>query len=220
MYTVLDHLVIGTASLADGVPWLENLFGVPLGPGGTHTRMGTHNRLLRTGKHSYIELIAIDPDAEPPASRRWFGLDDPAVAATLSVPRLLTWVVNTTDITQAARLLPLSPGRLQAMTRGDLHWLITIPDDGKLIASGAYPGLIEWPSGTHPTNRMPMSNVALTGLELCAPNADQIQAGLEGIGFYFARNAVRVSPSKGPCLKASLLTPRGEVYLESAFTTA
>ncbi|WP_393939598.1 VOC family protein [Piscinibacter sakaiensis] len=43
--------------------------------GGAHPHMGTHNRLLRLGDHCYLEVIAIDPAAPPPARARWFGLD-------------------------------------------------------------------------------------------------------------------------------------------------
>ena len=43
----LDHLVVLAPSLASGVAWAEATLGVTPGPGGEHSLMGTHNRLLR-----------------------------------------------------------------------------------------------------------------------------------------------------------------------------
>ena len=40
-----------------------------------------------------------------------------------------------------------------AMQRGDLQWLITIPDDGKPLMGGTAPALIEWKTGPHPASR-------------------------------------------------------------------
>ena len=39
--------------------------------------MGTHNRLLGLGTNVYLEVIAIDTEAAPPARPRWFSLDTP-----------------------------------------------------------------------------------------------------------------------------------------------
>jgi hypothetical protein len=86
-----DHLVIGAASLRQGVDWVEGKLGVAMPPGGSHPRMGTHNHLTALGPDSCLEVIAVDPAAEPPARPRWFALDDPAERARLEArPRLLT----------------------------------------------------------------------------------------------------------------------------------
>ena len=52
---VLDHLVIGAASLAQGADWLAERLGVTLPPGGAHPRMGTHNRLTALGPDSFLD---------------------------------------------------------------------------------------------------------------------------------------------------------------------
>ncbi|MFM8901417.1 MAG: VOC family protein [Burkholderiales bacterium] len=87
--TTLDHLVIAASSLAQGVQWCEVTLCITPGPGGSHVKMGTHNRLFSiAGPHSpgvYAEIIAIDPAASAPQRRRWFGLDEPAVQAALLV---------------------------------------------------------------------------------------------------------------------------------------
>jgi Glyoxalase-like domain len=89
----LDHLAIAAASLDDRR--LDALLGVQLSPGGRHLRMGTHNRLLRLGPTSYLELLAIDPQGTTPAHPRWFELDEPAMKARLaSGPRLVHWIAR------------------------------------------------------------------------------------------------------------------------------
>ena len=86
--------------------------------------MGTHNRLLRLGAGTYLELIAIDPDAATPGRSRWFELDDPAMQARLaSGPRLVHWVarVDTTELPA----LPIDVGPWEPFQRGDLSWQLT-----------------------------------------------------------------------------------------------
>ena len=75
--TQLDHLVVLASSLEQGVAWCEAALGITPDAGGRHAFMGTHNRLLRTSSdafpNSYLEIIAIDPDGQPPTnSQRWF----------------------------------------------------------------------------------------------------------------------------------------------------
>ena len=78
----LDHLAIATTSIEGRE--LDELLGVDLSRGGKHERMGTHNRLLRLGPTSYLELISIDPQAPAPGHPRWFELDEPAMKASLA----------------------------------------------------------------------------------------------------------------------------------------
>jgi hypothetical protein len=99
-----DHLVIGAARLAQGVDWVADRLGAALPPGGSHPRMGTHNRLTALGPARFLEVIAVDPAAEPPPRPRWFALDDPAQKARLERrPRLLTWVAATATSRRASR---------------------------------------------------------------------------------------------------------------------
>ena len=74
--TTLDHLVVAGATLAQAIEHFADLTGVVARPGGRHATMGTHNALVRLGPKTYVELIAIDPDATPPTRPRWFDLDD------------------------------------------------------------------------------------------------------------------------------------------------
>ncbi len=75
MKTTIDHLVIVATDLDTGCAFVTDALGVALQPGGVHSRMGTHNRLLHLGPGLYLEVIAVDPSAIRPDRARWFGLD-------------------------------------------------------------------------------------------------------------------------------------------------
>ena len=111
--------------------------------GGKHPLMGTHNRLLAISSERfpdcYLEIIAIDPEADAPARRRWFGLDEPAQqAAVREQPRLVHVVARTRMIEMVRWGLincGLNPGEPLAAQRdtphGLLKWRITVRDDGR-----------------------------------------------------------------------------------------
>ena len=197
----IDHLVITAADLASGAEFVRRALGVALEAGGEHTRMGTHNRLLKLGDSAYLEVIAPDPRAAKPERPRWFQLDDPE---WISRPRLATWVVRTTGLrsTLSAASEPL--GEIEPMSRGELRWLLTIPADGNLPFGGAAPALIEW-NGPHPAPRLRDSGCSLINLEIFHPQADRISALLESISF---EGDVSVAPER-PGLLAHLQTPDG-----------
>jgi hypothetical protein len=162
----LDHLVVAARSLEEGAAWVESALGVRTQAGGKHPLMGTHNRLLAIGGRRYLEVIAIDPDAPPPARPRWFGLDDPAIRARIERgPLLLHWVERTGDLDAALRDYPEKVEVLDA-TRGDLAWRITVPADGRLPCGGACPTLIQWKGVAHPADRLPPSGVDLLELRV------------------------------------------------------
>ncbi|MBA3625498.1 MAG: VOC family protein, partial [Methylibium sp.] len=143
----LDHLVVAAQTLEEGVAWCEATLGIAPGPGGRHPLMGTHNRLFSIASaafpKAYLEIIAIDPAACALGRARWFGLDTAALHAT---PRLLHFVVRTPDIRAACRRLAAmgedvgTPGAASRATpQGELHWQISVRDDGGLPHGGALP---------------------------------------------------------------------------------
>jgi hypothetical protein len=107
----IDHLVVGAASLEQGVAWCEATLGVVPGPGGEHPLMGTHNRLLRVATvdfpRTYFEIIAVQPGREPQRARRWFDLDAETVRDTLrrDGPRLLHFVASVPTLRAAVQAL-------------------------------------------------------------------------------------------------------------------
>ena len=67
---MLDHLVVVARTLDEGAAWVESRLGAALAEGGKHELMATHNRLLSLGPAAYLEVMAIDPEAPPPARPR------------------------------------------------------------------------------------------------------------------------------------------------------
>jgi Glyoxalase-like domain len=135
-----------------------------MGAGGKHALMGTHNRLLSLGSRRFLEVIAIDAEAPRPSRPRWFGLDTPAMAATLERgPALLHWVMRTGDIEGAVREYPERVEILD-LKRGDYRWRIGVPRDGSLPCKGECPTLIQWQGELHPADRLPESGCTLLDL--------------------------------------------------------
>ena len=215
----IDHLVIGARSLHEGVAWCERTLGVTPGPGGSHALFGTHNRLLRlasaTHPQAYLEIIAIDPDAQPSRQaplRRWFDLDDCTIRRQLAEegPQLLHWVASVTDIDAACaawRALGIERGPVVDASRptpkGLLRWRITVRDDGQRLFGGALPTLIQW-GETHPSDTMPPPALPLDALSLRHPQADRLGDALACIGL----DGVSVDPGP-PTLHAHLRTFAG-----------
>lgn len=212
MIARLDHLVVAATDLESGSAWLENRLGVVLTPGGAHPRMGTHNRVLRLGDGVYLELIAVDPAAPPPGRPRWFGLDEPALRARLAErPHLVAWAANTDDLDAAGATSPFAHGGIEEMTRGDLAWRITIPQDGRPVEDGAVPTLIEWPSGVHPTKRMPASGCGLERLTIRHGEPARIREGLARLSLVDLSVCV---VEGAPSLAASITTPTGRALID------
>lgn len=163
---ILDHLAVACTTLEEGTKWVQDRLGVPLLPGGQHPRYGTHNVLLGLADGIYLEVIAKDPAAIPEAGHSWFDLDHFG-----GPPRLANWICQTDDIAHAPKLA----GAPRALTRGELAWQITVPDDGSLPFSGAFPTLIAWGKGTqHPSTKLVESGCSLVRFEVTHPHASEI----------------------------------------------
>jgi len=211
--TELDHLVVAARTLDDGVRWCVDTLGIEPGPGGRHPLMGTHNRLFSIANERwpnvFFEIIAIDPDAPAPGRARWFGLDAIDLA---DGPRLIHWVARCAaidDALAALRSAGLDAGRSIEATRGELRWRIAVRDDGRLLARGACPTLIEWGATRHPAAAMPTSGVTLRSLTLRGlPSAAATALGL-------AQVRLDTGDAGGAALEVQLDTPRGAVTLTS-----
>ena len=216
MNTGLDHIVIGAATLEQGVAYIREALGIEIPLGGEHLHMGTHNHLMQLGNEIFLEVMAINPQAVAPNRPRWFGLDDPFVKAQLEEqPRLLTWVVNTPDVSSLKQQSIFEFGAIASMNRGDIEWLITIPADGSLPGAGMLPTLIEWRNDTHPSNRYPDLGCSLQKLEIHHPNLDWLKSILESIGAHQCVELYPLSANVAPYLVASIETPSGVKELSS-----
>ena len=184
--------------------------------GGVHTRMGTHNHLMQIGDDIFLEVIAINPDMKSPGSPRWFGLDDPYVRRQINTrPALLTWVVNTENIHQLLGQSIFSFGKAQQICRGNLSWYFGLPADGRLLAGGMLPYVIEWQSDFHPSKNMSDIGCRFQHLEIYHSNPTWFQSILTSIG---AENlaVIHALPENGaPYLLAYIDTPCGVKALRS-----
>jgi hypothetical protein len=206
-----DHLVVGCATLAQGIDHLTRLTGATAVAGGKHALMGTHNALLKLGPALYLELLAIDPDAPPPKRPRFFDLEKASMRDALAAsPQLIGWAARTDDLDDALLRATIAPGVATRMTRGDLAWRLTIPEDGVRPEGGVLPALIEWPPGVHPADRLPESGVALIELAASHPAPATIR---EALAAWKLGEAMRVSYAAALRLAAMLRTPRGLVAL-------
>lgn len=204
----LDHLVIAAPSLEEGVAWVERQLGVELQPGGEHPLMGTHNQLLRLGDDAYLEVIAINPDAPPPGHPRWFQLDAPS----RPLPGLITWAIRCNDIQQAVDVCRLSPGNILSMSRGELSWKMTIPDDGMLLLDGQLPALVQWETPVLPPERLPDQGCSLLQLELHHSQAAGLQEHLNTLNFS-GKVKIQACPPGKEHMVATIQTPSGLVSL-------
>lgn len=220
MKLALDHLVIAAPTLDDGAAHVAGLLGVAPQPGGAHPAMGTHNRVLGLYGGIYIEVIAIDPAAAAPARPRWFGLDTDAVRQRLSDgPFLLTWaarVARPTDLSVWQAQFPERIAPVIPMTRGDLRWRITVPEDGSLPAwegeagpagDGLLPSLIQWDVAAPPGEQLPRQDLALRRLCGQHPRAELLRQGLAWLG---GESLIALEHTDGmPLLTAEIDTPQG-----------
>lgn len=180
---ILDHVTLGTSSLEVGAEYLRHVLGVDIPPGGKHADMSTHNRVLNVGGERFLELIAIDPEAPAVPRNRWFGLDDPGVAARLvERPRGVGWVVRTDDLERVAAASPVDLGQITRMSRGTRSWRLTVREDGMMPFDGLVPGFIEWSPGPHPSLGMQFLGPTLAGVELGHPDAAGLSRVLDDLG--------------------------------------
>jgi catechol 2,3-dioxygenase-like lactoylglutathione lyase family enzyme len=195
--STLDHLVVAADDLERGAQWVADRLGVGLDAGGRHAAFGTHNRLLSLGPDSYLEVIAVDPDAPAPDRPRWFELDTAAMRERVADgPALVHWVVRVDSVDEIADPLELS--------RGDNRWVIGVPPDGRMPLSGLAPSRILWRTPP-PSTLLPDKGVRLRQLVLSTDEPVLVRDALGGV-----RGPVVVT--EGPLgLTATLDTPTGSV---------
>lgn len=208
-----DHLVVAARTLDEGVAWCEATLGVLPLAGGKHPTMATHNRLLALSSarfaRMYLEIIAIDPDAPPPARARWFDLDALDMRRAIATsPKLVHWVARTNDIDAGIFALRAAGYELgtavtaERMTpHGLLRWQIALRDDGCRAAAGAVPLLIEW-GDVHPCDALPESGVSVEQIAI-AGVSESLAASL----------GVSATPAGSSPISVGLATPRGRVEL-------
>lgn len=193
---IFDHIAVSAASLDEGAAHVAAALGQDIGPGGSHARMGTHNKLSGLSNGEYLEVIAIDAAAPAPAVPRWFDLDRRA-----GPPRLSNWIARVDDLDAAVAAHP-EAGRILALERGAYRWRMAVPEDGILPFDGCFPALIQWDSAPP---SFPDAGLSLTGLTLTHPDAEALRRTLADL---IDDRRITVDPGP-PALTARIETPGG-----------
>jgi len=201
----IDHLIYACADLERGSAEIEALLGTAPVIGGRHPRYGTHNALLSLGPTTYLEIIARDPDLQPPDRGAW--IDVPAGDDS----RLLTWVLRAEQIDASASaasgigLGPIQSGRRQAPDGSELSWRLT--DPYALPLGGVIPFLISWGDTPHPARSAPRAGT-LHKLTIAHPDPERVSAALDALGI-----ELDVAASADPGLIATIETAGGLIEL-------
>ena len=217
--TKIDHLVIGAATLAQGVDYVKHVLGVNIPFGGEHEKTGTHNHLMQLGDSLFLEVIALNPQLGNADRLSWYGLDNVQVQGSIkSQPKLLTWVVNTTDISALIDNNAFNFGKPTLISRGRLSWYFGLPDDGNLFEDGTLPYVIEWNTNEHPAVNMANLGCEFKKLEIFHPSIEWLEKTLISIG---AVELVNLHQTSKPAhIIATIATPTGLKKLSSLIETA
>jgi hypothetical protein len=216
MPTKIDHLVIAAGTLQQGVDHVREHLGVSMPFGGVHVKMGTHNHLMQLGNDTFLEVIAIDPEIEPPDRPRWFGLDDAFIRQQIeNRPTLLAWVVNTPNLNRLIAQATFPLGKAERISRGKLSWYFGLPEDGRLLAGGMLPYAIEWQTDHHPAAGMADLGCRLQCLEIHHPYPLWLQSALTSIGAADLLQINALGKNETPYITATIDTPGGVKKLRS-----
>ena len=207
----IDHIVIGASSLSAGKQELEPKLGVNLPMGGKHQLVSTHNCVLQSGNDTYLELIAIDPDAPTPSRRRWFSLDEENTITRLAKrPRALTWVVSTDDLDKQVAESPIDLGEILDLSRDDLNWRLTVPHDGSLPEGGLIPSFISWPKGQSPAPRMADHGLRLNRVTITHPDPNKLMDIMEALNIVHLADIHEGEAG----LWFSITSPKGDIVID------
>jgi hypothetical protein len=174
--------------------------------------MATHNLILRLGDDVFLEVIALDPDAEAPAGPRWFGLDKMEAVRRdwREGRRLRAWVARTNGFDAALLRHGDLLGRKTRVSRAERSWFFSVRPDRSLAEDGVVPPIIDWGGRGSPAPGMP--DVGARLLEFAIEHPDPIRVGevyrrLEVVNPPQARQGSELR------YRASINTPGGERQL-------
>ena len=203
----LDHIILGTADLDQGIRWMEERSGVRAVFGGVHPGRGTRNALLSLGPRRYLEIMAPDPqqpEAASPIVKKLRGLKD---------PKLIAWAVHTDDLASLAKRataagIDIDTPRDGSRARPDgkvLQWKsFGLKDD----RDGLLPFFIEWSvDSVHPSQDAPAGGL-IKAFSIESAINGAIQSTLRKLGI----DVTSKSGSK-PLLRARIAGKKGEFEL-------
>jgi len=207
--TAVDHLLVGTANLDQGIRWVHEQTGVTAAIGGSHPGWGTRNALLSLGAEQYLEVIA--PDLTQTSYS--FKID----VRTVSAPKLITWAARTTDLDAVARqakaaghqvFRPVEGWRVRPDGRRLAWRMLRLASTFAVDAVDPIPFFIEWSRDTvHPSFDAPQG-CSLKELRMTHPSASAVTAVLKAVGI-----EIEVTTAVDATIYATLDTPNGLVCL-------
>ena len=200
----LDHLLLGTADLEQGVAWVADRLGAEAAFGGRHANLGTANYLLSLGGDMYLEIIGPDPEASPREEPLPFGIEG------LAEPGLVTWAARGSDlealVAQASsRGVPLGQVRPGSRLRPDgseLRWEITALTT--VLHDGLVPFFIDWGTTPHPARSTPAGGT-LVAFRAEHPDPSAVRETLEALSL-----PLEVDEGPEPALVATIRTLSGD----------
>jgi len=141
----LDHITVTAPNLAEGVLHVRNCLDLDVPFGQRHAYMGTHNHLLQLGDTVYLEIVALDPEADAPGRPRWFGLGDQNKVRRDwdEGRRLRGWVARTDAIAAIIAAHGGIFGEKVPLPTVNSSFDFAIPKDGSLPLDGAAPSIID-----------------------------------------------------------------------------
>ncbi len=168
----IDHVILGVADLDQGIAQLSDLCGVMPVLGGKHEHTGTHNALLSTSSHAYLEVLA--PQRGVELSREL----EPLRALANLTP--VGWAVAIEDAELTMRRLRAAGYSVSELQEGS-----RLTPEGSVIRWRAFqlttPGLeiapffIEWDAASaHPSETAP-EGCSLESLELRTPHDEALR---------------------------------------------
>jgi hypothetical protein len=141
----LDHISVVAPSLAEGVSHVRACLDLDVPFGQRHAYMGTYNHLLQLGDTVYLEIVALDPEADGPGRTRWFGLDDKKRSGPIGmkVGACEAGSREPTQSRQSLQVTEVSSARRSPLPAVNSSFDFAIPDDGSLPLDGAAPSIID-----------------------------------------------------------------------------
>jgi hypothetical protein len=200
----VDHILLGIDDLDRGMEQFEQLTGVRPVRGGTHPR-GTHTALVSLGDGTYLEILAVQPDARAP--------QEYADLKGLHSLTPIGWAVSSKDSAQlrnrlqSAGLAVTEPSEGSRTTPAGttLSWQTF----GLEAAFDEAPFFIVWsPQSAHPSTTSP-TGCKLQQWRVAGPhlqNLQQLRTALE--------LQIDVGEAKSTALRLSLQCPKGAVEFD------
>lgn len=200
----IDHVILATADLEQGIAELERRTGVRPQMGGAHPGRGTRNALMSLGDGVYLELIAPDPaqPADLPAARRLRATEGLTPDGWALTPTSLEALQKRYATTAIALTPPFGGSRVRPDGRRIGWQIIAFQADERRTE----PFFIKWDDmALHPSRTAP-PGCTLGGIALRDVATAKLVERLRPLGL-----AVPITTGAAPALELRLRCPTGEV---------